>query len=74
MKDTSTMYTQLTCLSEACQALRYMIVRLLFISCEQLISTSFENFCILALKEKHFPRTFKHLRHKLPATGFSTVS
>ena len=66
-------YTQLTCLSEACQALRYD-GSLLFISCKQLISTNFKNFCILAFKEEYFPWTFKHLRHTLPATGFSIVS
>ena len=44
-----------------------MIVNLLFITCKQLISISFENFCILAFKEKHFPWTFKHYRDKLPA-------
>ena len=35
-----------------------MIVNLLFITCKQLISISFENFCILAFEEKHFPWTF----------------
>ena len=46
-------YTQLTCMSEACQALRYMIVNLLFITCKQLIPSSFEN--LSPLKKKHFP-------------------
>ena len=44
---------QLTCMSEACQALRYMIVNLLFITCKQLIPSSFEK--LSPLKKKHFP-------------------
>ena len=59
-------YTQLTCLSDACQA-----CSLFFITCNQLISISFQNFCILAIKEKQFPWTF--MGHNLPATGFSIV-
>ena len=38
---------------------RGMIVSLLFITCKQLISISFENFCILTLEEKHFSWTLK---------------
>ena len=44
-------------------------VNLLFIACKQLISISFENFCIPVFKEKHL-----NLKEKLPAKGFSTVS
>ena len=53
-------YTQLTCLSVACRAVRYEFFSLIFITCNQLISISFKTFCILTFKEKHFPWTFKH--------------
>ena len=61
-------------MSEAYQALRYsMIVNLRFITCKKLISSTFENFCIPAFKEKHFSWKFKHERRKLPATDFYIV-
>ena len=64
---------QLTCMSEACQALRYMIVNLLFITCKQLIPSSFEN--LSPLKKKHFPYKFNHKTPIRPlARGFSNIS
>ena len=46
-------YTQLTCMSEACQVLRYDC-QLAFYYLQQLISISFKNSCIPTFKEKHF--------------------
>ena len=42
-----------------------MIVNLIFITCKQLISSSFDNFCISNFKGKHFPWKFKHWRGSL---------
>ena len=36
-----------------------MIVKSVFITYKQLISSCFENFCISSFKEEHFPWKFK---------------
>ena len=40
-----------------------MIINLLFLTCKQLISSSFKNFCISPFKKKHFPWKLKCWRH-----------
>ena len=55
-KDTSTMVTQLTCMSETFQALKY--------DCQfafHFLQTDyFDQLCIPTFKQKHFPRELKH--------------
>ena len=53
-------YTQLTCKSETCQALKYDCQFSFHCLQTALTSIIFEVFCILAFKEKRFPWKFKH--------------
>ena len=53
-------YTQLTCLSEACQALRYDCQFAFHYLQTTYFYPLWKLICILTFKEKHFPWTFKN--------------